>query len=234
VHSTELPGSVEALEGVIKFAMQFEEAPPPDPRLLALLNAWRTVLHRLSLTACEAGRYDGLAYGNLSMRVFGEQVADQNPLFLISGTQTGGLAELSAEHYCWVVDYSLRSNWLHAIGPIGPSSEALTHAAVYDAEPTVNCAIHVHCPEIWLAAQRLEIPVVAADIPYGTPEMALAIAALVRRHPSAIVAMRGHQDGIISYGPSIEETAVNLIRMLARAFELFQEGPSPLSASFIA
>lgn len=204
-------------EGIIKFDLRFEAGPPPDARLLAPLNGWRSMLHRLGLTARDPARYGGLAFGNLSRRVFGESVADHRALFVISGTQTGGHAQLTQSDYCWVVDFSLRQNRLHAVGPIRPSSEALTHAAVYDAEPTVNCAIHVHSPEIWRQAESLAIPMVDRGIAYGTPDMASALAAIVRRNPSGIAAMGGHEDGVIAFADSIDEAAGILLRTLARA-----------------
>jgi len=214
----------EEIEGVVKFHLDFQSAPAPHRKLLGPLNAWRTILHRLGLTAQVAGRYGGLAYGNLSTRVFGEEVLGLSPLFVVSGTQTGGLAVLTENHYCWVVDYSLHANWLQAVGPISPSSETLTHAAVYDADPALNCVVHVHCPEVWSCAQRLRIPIVEDRIPYGTPEMASAVAALVRHKTHSLIAMAGHPDGIVAYGESIEDTATTLICTFAQALQLMQQG----------
>lgn len=206
-------------EGVTKFHVDFRRAPPPDPERIAPLNAWRTVLHRLGLISQDPDRYGGVGFGNVSMRASAPEPDGSRPLFLVTGTQTGGLPELTERHYCWVLDYDLRTNSLTAAGPIAPSSEALTHAAVYDAEAAIHCVLHVHSPEIWNRAADLGLPIIATAIAYGTPEMARAVGAVVARRENPIIVMGGHQDGIIAYGGSIEDTAVALIRVLARALQ---------------
>lgn len=207
-------------EGVTKFVLDFRKAPPPDPDIVAPLNAWRTVLHRLGLTAQDPLRYGGVGFGNVSMRTTGHTIDGATPLFLVSGTQTAGLPKLTQRHYCWVMGYDLRANSLHAAGLVPPSSETLTHAAVYRAEPSANCVLHVHSPEIWTHAAALGIPVVDEHIPYGTPEMADAVGMLVDHHAQGIIAMGGHEDGIVAYGSSIETTALDLVRLFARALQL--------------
>jgi len=41
-----------------------------------------------------------------------------------------------------------------------PSSEALTHAAVYAASQTVKSVVHVHSPIIWRHYQALALPAI--------------------------------------------------------------------------
>src|SRR5690554_6460982 len=109
-------------EGVVKYSLDYTTTPPVIPASIIELNAWRAVLFRLGLTGQDPRRYDGLAYGNVSIRL-------GSTAFLISGTQTGGLPRLSAEHYSLVTGFDLEQNLIAAKGPIAPSSEALTHAA---------------------------------------------------------------------------------------------------------
>ncbi len=60
-----------------------------------------------------------------------------------------------------------------------------------------------------------------AQIPYGTPAMAAAVGGLVNRGTDhAILAMGGHEDGIVAYGASLDETAVHLMRWLVRSVQL--------------
>lgn len=208
-------------EGVTKFYLDFRQAPPVEARLIAPLNVWRTVLHRLDLISQDARRYGGVGFGNVSLRTPAAALRASASLFVVSGTQTGALERLTAWHYCRVLDYDLSSNSLTAEGPVPPSSESLTHAAVYRAAPWVQCVIHVHSPEIWRCAEALGLPVVDARISYGTPAMANAVGALVRRGTrNALLAMGGHEDGIVAYGAAPDETALNLIRWFARALEM--------------
>ncbi|CAI8861673.1 class II aldolase/adducin family protein [Methylocaldum szegediense] len=197
-------------EGVIKYRLDYTPAPPVTPGSVAELTAWRAVLFRLGLTGQDPRRYDGLAYGNVSIRL-------GSTAFLISGTQTGGLPQLSAEHYTLVTNFDLEQNLIAAEGPIAPSSEALTHAAVYRSGPEIGCVLHVHSSELWEKAEALGIPVTDRQVAYGTPEMALEVGYLVRTSDSPVIAMGGHEDGMLAFGSTVEAAALNLIRSLAKA-----------------
>lgn len=211
-------------EGVTKFQLDFTRSAPPPRSLMAPLNAWRTVLHRLGLISQDPGRYGGVGFGNVSLRCSVPKAAGPGPRFLVSGTQTGGVPELTERHYCWVHGYDLRANAVRASGPIPPSSEALTHAAVYEANGSVQCVLHVHSPEIWTRAQELKLPWIHDSVAYGTPEMAQAVGVLAGHRSHGILAMGGHEDGIIAYGRTLDSTALHLIRLFARAL---QSAPPP-------
>lgn len=200
-------------EGVIQYRLDFAPGPPPPPDRIRELNAWRTIFYRLGLTGLDSSRYDGLAYGNFSVRL--TQEAMDIPRFLISGSQTGGLERLTNRDYVEITDFDIDANRLTARGCIRPSSEALTHAAIYQANRGVTCVIHVHSPELWSSAESLGLPATAPNIPYGTPEMAAAIQELVRGRGMPIIAMLGHQDGILAYGKTVEDAAQTLLHYLA-------------------
>lgn len=211
------PPPTAETEGIIKYRLFFSPAPPPEWNLLAGLEAWRSLLFKLGLTGCDPQRYGGLAYGNVSRRLVGRK-------FLMSGTQTGGFARLSSHHYCLVTDYDCASNLLTAEGPIHPSSEALTHAAAYQATDSVKCVLHVHSPVLWRFAGHLEIPMTPAHVLYGTPEMAACSKKLLLEPGIKLVAMGGHRDGLIAVGESPEDAALPLIRFLVEAIRLDRDG----------
>ncbi|MFM8333814.1 MAG: class II aldolase/adducin family protein, partial [Candidatus Methylumidiphilus sp.] len=98
------------------------------------LNAWRQILFRLGLTGLDPRRYGGLAFGNVSLRTQGSR-------FAVSGTQTGGKPRLGPQDYCLVTGFDLAHNRIHAEGPVKPSSEALSHGAVYAANRSVGCVL---------------------------------------------------------------------------------------------
>ncbi|MGR9106840.1 MAG: class II aldolase/adducin family protein, partial [Gammaproteobacteria bacterium] len=186
-------------EGVIKFDLRFTQKAFVNPPDLGKLIAWRTILHRLRLIGQDPERYGGLGFGNISLKI--ENIPDtreETAPFAISGTQTGAEEVLKPEHFSVVSAFSIENNRLCAEGPVKPSSEALTHAAIYGCNPLIRCVIHVHSPEIWRATSRLGISSVDKSIPYGTPEMANAVRDLVlspANRVSGIFSMLGHEDG---------------------------------------
>ncbi|MCZ0941872.1 MAG: class II aldolase/adducin family protein, partial [Gammaproteobacteria bacterium] len=87
------------------------------------LLAWRTVLRRLELIGQTEARYVGLGYGNISRRVPGAAGG-----FLITASQTSGIADAGVEHLVWVRRWDLGRFQVEAEGALPPSSESLTHA----------------------------------------------------------------------------------------------------------
>lgn len=210
------------IEGVIKFQLEFSLAPAPAWDTLADLNAWRRILYLTGLIGQEPGLYGGYAYGNVSVRL-PDCSGAVKPAFVICGTQTGGLSELSAEHYTTVLSCNVRENKVVAQGPVRPSSEAMTHSMIYDQNTDIGCVLHAHSPVIWNHAARLGLPITAASIPYGTAQMADAVKALFQHSNLAqqrIFSMAGHEDGIISFGTDPYTAGSVMLQTLARSLSL--------------
>jgi ribulose-5-phosphate 4-epimerase/fuculose-1-phosphate aldolase len=210
-------------EGVIKYQLDFTEAPPLTTADVALINKWRTILYHHKLIGQDPLRYGGYGYGNLSVRIapFDEQASLR--AFIISGSQTGDIAELGAEHYTTVTECYPAENRVVARGPIRPSSESLTHGAVYALDPAIRVVLHVHSPEIWRSAVNLGIPVTDESVPYGSPAMAAEVARLYASTDMAqrrIFSMGGHEDGIVTFGATAEEASNVLLEALAAAQQL--------------
>lgn len=199
-------------EGVIKFNLEFQPARGQAYELVAELSAWRRLLYLLGLTGRDAFRYDGLAYGNVS-------TLSNTGRFIVSGTGTGAKEWLDADDFCLVLDFELENNFLRAEGPVQPSSEALTHAAIYNANPQARSVFHVHAPEIWRNARGLGLYVTDRSIAYGTPEMGKAIGG-ASTGSAGIIAMGGHEDGIVSFGDNTESAALMLLKTLTRAIQM--------------
>ena len=205
-------------EGVIKYHLQFQSGPAPDARLIRELNAWRNILYSLRMLGRDKHRYGGYDYGNVSRRC--QQGSNQ---FIISGTQTAHIAQASAQHYVLVKECDPFNNKLTAEGLVKPSSEALTHGAVYEADSGIQFVFHVHCPPIWNNAAVLQVPGTAENISYGTPEMAQQIQRLISNpgvKNGLIIKMTGHEDGIISFGETAEQAGITLIKYLSRALQI--------------
>ena len=205
-------------EGVIKFQLDFQEGPSPPEELLHELNAWRNIFRQLGLIGQDPERYDGYGFGNLSRRLPGQNGA----AFLISGTQTGHLPCLGAEHYATVHKCDPATNRLKASGQTQPSSEALSHGALYLSNPDILWIMHLHSPEIFNCHAQLYLPCTDPTASYGTPEMAVEIQRLAsapeHSNPGMLV-MTGHQDGILAYGSTAEETGSLVVKTLALALQ---------------
>ena len=202
-------------EGVIQFncCLAAPGAELPDDWAQPLL-AWREVLCRLELIGQTGARYGGLGYGNVSRRAPGAAGG-----FLITASQTSGIAEAGVEHLVWVRRWDLGRFQVEAEGALPPSSESLTHAMLYTNDPEVNWVLHGHCPDIWQNAAAAGLAAIDADVGYGSPQMAAAVAALLRTHrarPLVFVTL-GHEDGVFACGGSAEATGGALVATLARA-----------------
>src|SRR5207302_7619303 len=109
-----------------------------------------------------------IGYENISVRLANGRE------FAITGSATGGVEKLTPAHFAKVTGYDFDRNWLRCEGPIVASSESMTHAAIYEAEPRAGAVIHVHHLELW---KRLlhNAPTTPEEIEYGTPAMARAV-----------------------------------------------------------
>jgi ribulose-5-phosphate 4-epimerase/fuculose-1-phosphate aldolase len=145
---------------------------------------------------------NGIGFGNLSIR------DGATSRFYITGSGTGGIADLIPSDYARVVAYDFAKNWLRCEGPTVASSESLTHAAVYESEPTVFSVIHGHDVKLWAALLEEEATATPKGVEYGTPEMAYAVRNLfkvtdVKRRK--IFAMAGHEGGVAAFGRDVGE-----------------------------
>lgn len=191
-------------EGYIKYQCNWNRVSAIAEAEIVELNQWRTKLYQLGLI----GQYDnGIGFGNLSVRLANTSE------FIISGTQTGGIANLTTQHYTKVTDYNWQENYVTCQGLIKASSETLTHAAIYVAEPEVNAVVHVHHQKMWSRLLN-RFPTTNPDCAYGTPEMAEEIIRLCKQPATQrqkIMIMSGHEEGILSFGKNLTEASEILL-----------------------
>jgi ribulose-5-phosphate 4-epimerase/fuculose-1-phosphate aldolase len=186
------------------------------------LAAWREILTRLGLLGQHPERYEGLGYGNVSARLGPMGNASPAPRYLITGTQTGGKRIVGLGDFCVVERCEVGANRVASYGPVAPSSESLTHGALYEAGPSIRVVLHGHCPEIWRQARRLHLPGTAPHAQNGTQEMAREVRRLYRESAASelgLLVMGGHEDGVLAFGRSAAEAGSALVRQLARALE---------------
>ena len=192
-------------EGYVKFHCTWEKRPVILPESqLDDLERWRRKMYDLNLI----GAYpDGIGFGNISVR------GGRSNAFFITGSATGSLPRLTAEHYALVDGFDIGANALECTGLTKASSESLSHAAVYVASPKTGAVVHVHSNDLW----QKYLDVLATTDPaaeYGTPEMALEVSKIVKgQDPGAggVIVMAGHQDGIISYGADLADAGNRIL-----------------------
>ncbi|WP_347989204.1 class II aldolase/adducin family protein [Methylomonas sp. AM2-LC] len=202
-------------EGVIKYQLHHQHHPLGAEIDLLEINAWRSILFQLKLIGQRTDKYGGLGFGNISRRL----VPSSNQ-FVISGSQTGQLAELNPEHYVLIQRAEPDTNSIYSRGLYPPSSEALTHASVYQQDADIQAVIHVHSPELWHNTLPLKIPYTHANIAYGTTDMAQAVANLFisrQLNDVGLFSMLGHEDGIVAFGPTFAEASTLLIKTLIKS-----------------
>ena len=95
-----------------------------------------------------------------------------------------------------------------------PSSESLTHAAIYESDPSTSALIHCHDSGLW-ATLLDRAPITSKSVAYGTPEMAYEIMRLFKGtdlRSRKILVMAGHEGGIVTSGQNFEEACDVVMR----------------------
>ena len=172
---------------------------------LAELNAYRRKLLDLRLIGVDP---NGIGFGNVSVR----DGATDN--FYITGSATGGMHELTLADCAKVVECDFERNRIRYEGSALPSSESLTHAAIYESDATAGAVIHCHRSKLWEAVLN-KAPTTSKTAQYGTPGMANEIMQLFTRtdvQSRKIVVMAGHEAGILTFGKDLEEAFAVLMR----------------------
>jgi len=186
----------------IKFSCERAAAEIPSFAGLAEINIYRRKLLDLHLIGVDP---NGIGFGNLSVR----DGATGN--FYITGSATGGIPELTIANCAKVVAYDFERNRIRYEGSALPSSESLTHAAIYESDATAGAVIHCHDSKLWAAALN-RAPTTSKSAEYGTPEMADQIMQLLTRtEVQKIVVMAGHEGGILTFGKNLEEAFAGLM-----------------------
>lgn len=209
----------EPQEGVVRYQAFHRPGPLPLSqnllKILPPLEAARTYLHDLKLIGVDS---QGVGFGNISARLScaGPQA------FLISGTGSGGPRVLGADGYSLVTGADIELNQVFSSGPARPSSEAMTHAAIYLARPEADFVIHVHHQALFRALKEAGWPQTPLEAGYGSPALALAVGQMAARLPESGGAFisAGHENGLFSFGPDLPTTLRHLI-------DLFQPQQRP-------
>jgi L-ribulose-5-phosphate 4-epimerase len=213
------------LEGVTKFQNQYAErslSPVRFSSLIARLSAWRAFMVAHGMLGQDPMRYGGVGFGNLSARIGPYSGPKCTRPFVISGTQTNALPEVGLAHFSVVSSHDIGENRIKSFGPVEPSSESLTHGAIYDLSSSIRFVMHGHSPLLFRHRKALRIPTTGVAIPYGTVAMAREMRRLYSESTIAekrILAMEAHEDGIITFGKTAWEAGQAMLRHVILALE---------------
>jgi len=205
------PQHVASDEGATKFSCRLRDTAPLPESDWRDLNEWRHTLAVLQVLGEDA---HGVAFGNLSQR------RPRTHQFIITGTQTAGLALLDERHFAEVLSFDLERHALECRGPVLPSSEALSHAAVYESDRRVAACLHVHHADLWHALLG-KVPSTSREGGCGSLKMARDILQLfsdARGHDDAVrvIVMGGHPDGLLFIGETLVGAGQRLLEELQR------------------
>ena len=195
-------------EGVVKYSLEYKKTKPIDSTCKDKIENIRDDLYALNFI----GAYeDGIGFGNISLK---ENSSDR---FYITGTQTGHKTHLHVEDYSLVEKVDFKSFTTYASGASKPSSEAITHACIYELDKEVKAIIHVHDEKLW--RYMLENDYVStSDVKYGSLDMVEDIKEIYQDldvlKNSAFV-MKGHFEGVFVFGKTLELAKEHLLEILA-------------------
>ncbi len=191
-------------DGYIKYNICWTPEQPVIPEWIEEVNFYRNLLYKKNLI----GEDMGIGYGNISIRH-----PIESSWFIITGTQTGKEKKLDNTHYCSVTYCDFSKNKLYCKGPIKASSESLTHGIVYKTNMCCKAVMHVHHSYLWKKLLN-SVPTTHKEVQYGSIGMVNEVGKLVSKMPnpeSGLIAMAGHENGLISFGNTLRKALSPLL-----------------------
>ncbi|NEW60995.1 class II aldolase/adducin family protein [Sulfurovum sp. bin170] len=193
------------IDGIIKYNFDFQQSSPLEESQFIEIEAVRSRLLALGLI----GVANGIGYGNISQRV-------DRDSFVITGTQTGHLKNLNANHYSLIEEYDNKKFYLKSSGAIKPSSEALTHGTIYNLSDEIGAVVHIHSKRVWrfmLDGSYLKTAVVE----YGSVDMIDEVNRIFSdidplSNPKFVMA--GHEEGVMIFGKNLLEAEMILFEIV--------------------
>ncbi|MBE0667310.1 MAG: class II aldolase/adducin family protein, partial [Bacteroidales bacterium] len=114
--------------------------------------------------------------------------------------------------------YNIDDNAVMCSGPLKASSESLTHAAIYMADPGTHAVIHVHSIGLWEELMN-KVPTTDPEVEYGTTGMAREMVRIFSNaevYEKRIIVMAGDRGGLITFGNDLDEAAGVLFSYIKR------------------
>ncbi|WP_072681814.1 class II aldolase/adducin family protein [Arcobacter sp. LA11] len=196
-------------EGVVKYSLKYNQTDDIAIKECKKIENVRARLFSLGLIGAYS---NGIGFGNISVRY------KKKNSFVITSTQTGELPKLTPSYYSFVKKVDFKKFRTYAMGPSRPSSEAITHACIYNLDPDIKAVIHIHNEKIWdymLKNNYLS----TNDTPYGTPEMVEDVKNIYKNIDPFLnnaFVMKGHFEGIVTFGKSLKDAEKTLYEIIKK------------------
>lgn len=195
-------------------AIQFKGLVPEFPNFNEL-GVVRTYFRR----AGYLGVQKGVAYGNMSWKPKDLEIGE----FILIGTQTSRKSSITKDDLVLILDCSFKTNLVEYAGKIEPSTEALTHTAIYwygaENGRKIGAVIHAHHALIWKYMLDNDYLRTGSKAKAGTLELVKEIQLIMEVGSQIGFAMEGHKNGIWVYGEDLHEVRDILDELLGRAME---------------
>ena len=184
------------MEGYTKYECAWIREPLLTGSVSADLNRLRCQMREYGYIGMILGT--DIGFGNVS-----ERSTDGG--FIVSGTQTGHIENLTDDDYSWVQSWDYETNSLVCIGCRQASSESLSHAAIYDTLPVVKFVAHIHSKTLWTKSLGT-MPTTPEYAEFGTVALAKEIGKLcIAEGFAGAIALGGHEDGLIFCGQTVDD-----------------------------
>lgn len=197
-------------EGVVKYNLEFIEEKLDIQKEYLELESLRKELFSLGLI----GAYeDGIGFGNVSIKYKNSEA------FIITSTQTGHKKKLGLEDYSKVKSIDFENFKTVACGETKPSSESITHGAIYNLDKNINAVIHIHNEKLWRFMLN-EGYLSTNDTPYGTVQMVEDVISMynnIEPLENNLFVMKGHFEGIVCFGRNIKEAKLKLFSLIKKS-----------------
>ncbi len=199
-----------ANSGIIKFRFNLKMSSPINEEHFLPIEKWRIIFHKMNLI----GEYKttNVGFGNLSKRL----LVGEEP-FVITGTQTGHYPNLNGMQYCKVTKCNMTKLIIEAVGPIAPSSESLTHHAVYSKNPKINFVFHIHHIQLWNYMLKNKFPNTPEDIDHRSQAMIEAAKKCTQENEVGIFAISSSEGSVIAYGKNAEDAGKLILETLKKS-----------------
>lgn len=194
-------------DGVVKYSLTFNENSQINLKEYKEIESCRERLFSLGLIGAYPNK---IGYGNISLR------HNKTDSFVITATQTGEYATLNENQYSFVDHIDFKTFSVTAQGLSKPSSESITHGAIYNLDSSINAVIHIHNEKLWNFMLENDF-LSTNDTPYGTPQMVEDVIEMYKSRDILthnIFVMKGHFEGIVCFGRTLKEAEYTLFELI--------------------
>ncbi len=174
------------------------------------LEKWRVLFFKMNLIG-ESSTTNSL-HGDVSRRL-----SDNQDHYIITGKDTQRYSNLTGSHYTKVTKCDEKKGTADAIGPIAPSSEAITHYFIYKTFPQVKSIFHLYNLDLWNYMKENDYATTKEDVFQDVEGLELRIKRIIKKSPSGIFAFSHHPGEFLCYATSSDEAGKIILDLVKQS-----------------